>query len=395
MNVSIELNKKAIGILTLVLASLISLSPFAIDTYVPAIPVMAQWFNTPLSDIQLSMTIYILGYAIGQFLGGPLSDNFGRKLIVYIGLFVFCVTSFALSKCNSLGQLYVLRFIQALGGGFSVVVAMAIVRDLFTGRDLARRISYISMFMMAAPLLAPAVGTFLLKMFGWRSIFSFLTIYSLLVIVLITFFIPETNKNGNRESIIRTTLSSYVSVFSNGKAMGFILATALGFSGMFTFITGSSEIYIEHFQIPVEMFPLLFGSNVLLMMTMSGVNARMVKYIEPKRILTVGLVIQLLAGALLCLTMLKGNIPFVPVYLLIVVFVGVLGVISGNANASVLHMFPNSSGATTAVIGVTQYAMAGITGMLLHTLQDDTILPFGIMMFACAFAANLVYRFLN
>lgn len=392
---TINLNRKTIGILTLSLAALTSLSPFAIDTYVPAMPVMAESFSSLLSDIELSMTIYILGYAIGQFFGGPLSDSFGRKPIVYIGLLVFIISSYALSVCDSLLQLYVLRFVQALGGGFSVVVAMAIVRDLFSGKDLAKRISYISMFMMAAPLLAPAAGTLLLKMFGWRAIFGFLSIYSFFVIILMILFIPETRLNKSRKLIILKTISDYQSVFTNAKAMSFILAAALGFSGMFTFITGSSKIYIEHFQIPIEFFPLLFGSNVLLMILMSGMNARLLKYFHPKKILNVGLILQFISGAVLYFIMLNENAPFILVFILIVLFVGVLGIIFGNANALVLQMYPNSSGTTTAVIGVSEFAIAAFMGLLLHTLQDDTIVPIGLIMFACTFTSNLAYRILN
>jgi len=210
------------------------------------------------------------------------------------------------------------------------VVAMAIVRDLFSGTDLAKRLSYIGMFMMAAPLMAPAVGTFLLKYFGWRSIFSFLSIYSLLVIVLITLFVPETSTDKKKQNVISQTASDYLSVILNIKSMALILSVALGFSGMYTFITGSSKIYIDHFNIPIELFPLLFGSNVLLMIILSGINARLVTKINPQKIVNVGLIIQLITGTILYLVMLNSNAPFVLVFMLIVLFVGVLGIISGN-----------------------------------------------------------------
>ena len=395
MNLSLELSKKQIGIFTLVLASLTSLSPFAIDTYVPAMPQMASFLGVMLSDIELSLSIYIIGYALGQFFGGPLSDSFGRRPIVITGLSVFVITSYFLSVSNSLLQLYILRFIQAFGGGFSVVVAMAIARDLFTGSILAKRITYISMVMMTAPLIAPAVGTLLLKLFGWQAIFSFLTIYGILVFILIVIFIPETRKSRSKKGIIINTAKNYLLVFSNTKAMSYILASSLGFSGMFTFITGSSKIYIEHFNIPVELFPILFGSNVLLMIGMGAINARIVTRISPKKILRAGLIIQLIAGTVLSSLVYTNNAPFVVVFSLIVIFVGVLGVVSSNANALALHMFPNISGVATAVIGVSLYAMGGFTGFLLNLFSNDTIFPITLIMFLCSLVANIAFRTLN
>jgi DHA1 family bicyclomycin/chloramphenicol resistance-like MFS transporter len=251
------------------------------------------------------------------------------------------------------------------------------------------------MIMMAAPLLGPALGTYLLKIFGWKSIFTFLSIYSLLVLLLMVLFIPETRIEKTRIKIIRKTVSNYASVLFNAKAMSFILSAALAFSGMYTFIIGSSKIYIEHFNIPLELFPILFSCNSLLMIIIGGINARLVTNINPQKILKVGLSLQLLFGTLLFLTILSGNAPFVLVFILMVLFVGVLGIIFGNANALVLNMYPNSSGTTTAIIGVTEFAIAAIVGLILHTFQNDTILPIGITMFACALASNLSYRVLN
>lgn len=396
MNNTITLNKKAVGVLTVVLASLTALSPFAIDTYAPAMPYMAKSLSTLLPNIELSLTIYIIGYAIGQFFGGPLSDNFGRKPIVYIGLSVFILSSYFLSVCTSVNELYFWRFTQALGGGFSIVISMAIIRDLFSGTELARRISYVGMFMMAAPLVAPAVGTALMKMIGWRAIFAFLGAYSLLVIVLMIVFIPETKKSNNWNSkLLKKVIGNYWSVFSNMKAMSYVLAAALGFSGMYTFITGSSKLYLEHFKLPLDIYPLLFGSNVLLMIILGALNARLVTKISPKKILNIGLLVQLAVGAMLYMVLLNGNAPFEIVFPLIVLFVGVLGLIFANANAMVLDMYPNSSGTTTAVIGVIEFSVAGIVGFISHALQDESIVPIGLVMFGCTLASNLFYRVLG
>ena len=214
LSIDQKISKKGIAILSIVLAALSSLSPFAIDSYAPAMPFMAKFFGCSLSDIELSMSIYLLGYAIGQFFGGPVSDNFGRKPVVLIGLLCFMISSYMISQSTQLTELYFFRFLQAVGGGFSIVVSMAIARDFFEGKELAKRISYISMIMMAAPLLAPAVGTLLLKLFSWEAIFSFLCIYSIFVLSLIMIFIPETRKKQSSKGLIRKNTNQLLASFN-------------------------------------------------------------------------------------------------------------------------------------------------------------------------------------
>ena len=158
------------------LAIIVALSPFAIDTYLPAIPAMAEFFTVDIHLIELSIPIYLIGFAFGQIIGGPISDNHGRKWIGIIGLSLFFLSSFAIIYVETVQQLWIFRFIQAFGGGFGLVICAAVVRDLYDGKDAAKIFTLISLIMMIAPLIAPSIGAILLQYYSWKAIFVLLAI---------------------------------------------------------------------------------------------------------------------------------------------------------------------------------------------------------------------------
>jgi len=178
-------DKYFITVTSVLLAFLTALSPLAIDTYLSAMPVMAGYFGVGLNKIELSLTIYFMGFAAGNFLGGPLSDSFGRKTLALTGILLYMVTALAVPFCTQIEYVWVLRALQAFGGGFASVTAMVFVKDWFEGKQVARLATIIGMIMMFAPLAAPVMGTILLKAAGWKSIFYFLAIIAVFLWVLL------------------------------------------------------------------------------------------------------------------------------------------------------------------------------------------------------------------
>ena len=171
--------------LALLLGTLVALGPLAIDTYLPALLAMSEHFAVPIHDVEISVSVYVLGVALGQWLGGPLSDHFGRKPVAYAGLLLFISSSLMIPFSADIQALYVLRFLQAVGGGASVVIAAASVRDHFTGQQAASVLTSIGLVMLIAPLVAPAVGVALLNLAGWQSIFFMLAGYGALLMLLV------------------------------------------------------------------------------------------------------------------------------------------------------------------------------------------------------------------
>ena len=162
------------GRLAVILGSLVALGPLAIDTYLPALLTMAGHFQVPIHDVEISVSVYVMGVAAGQWLGGPFSDQFGRKPVAYGGLLLFVAGSLMIPFSADVQQLYVLRFLQALGGGATAVIAAASVRDHFSGKEAARVLTTIGLVMLLAPLLAPAIGSLLLSTAGWERTFYML-----------------------------------------------------------------------------------------------------------------------------------------------------------------------------------------------------------------------------
>lgn len=194
--------------LLFLLAGLTALASLAIDAYLPAITSMAISFGTSIHHIELSLSLFLEGFAIGQLIGGPLSDHFGRQLTVFVGLSIVAFGTLGIIFRSSLNGLLLFRIIEALGGGMAVVNSEAIIRDVSSGRDGARNLSQMELIMMMAPLLAPVIGMGLLHITDWHGIFVFLLTYK----VIITFFIyrniPETRaKNKHRPSAIQRYLA--------------------------------------------------------------------------------------------------------------------------------------------------------------------------------------------
>lgn len=165
----------------------VAMSPLAIDTYLSAMPVMAKFFGVGINMIEITLTIYFLGFALGNFFGGPLSDAFGRKPIALTGIILYFLSALAIPFSEKIYFIWLLRFLQAFGGGFATVTAMVFVRDWFEGKQVARMATIISMIMMLAPLFAPVLGAGLLSFSGWQAIFYFLAFYAVVMFSIITF----------------------------------------------------------------------------------------------------------------------------------------------------------------------------------------------------------------
>lgn len=379
--------------LTLLLAMLTAMSPFATDAYIPALPTIAQFFGVPINLVEVSLTVYFIGVAVGQFFGGPLSDSFGRKTIALTGMTLFGLSSLCAVFITNIEMLWVLRFVQAVGGGFASVVNMAFVRDWFEGKDVARISSLVGMIMMLAPLVAPVVGSFLLLSLGWQSIFIFMASFAILTFCAFVFFMPESRspQHITYKLTARQLAGSYGRIFSSPRAVLLVLANSFAVAGMFTFLTGSSFLYIEYFKVDVSLFPIYFGANILMNVALTFTNFRLVKHIHPAKILHVGLLIQLTAGLVLWFAVRQAEPQLWLIFLLMVFFVGSLGLIFSNIVAITLNQFPDISGSANAVIGVIRFAFSGVVGSLLALFHTGNIVPLGTIMAVCTFVAYLLF----
>lgn len=323
------------------------------------------------------------------------------RLIIAIVALVFTAT-----LTLSLGQGIKLMIDE----GFSSDSTLGLANALTWVGFIIVAMSIGAIVMMSAPLVAPMLGAFVVSFFNWQAIFFSLAVYSIAVMLLLLWRLPETNPRANisaDEIKSKTKLKpklwqSYKRVFTHRQAMGYIVAISFGFSGMFVFITSSAFTYMEYFSVSVQLFPFLFGANVLVMMLMNRINLWALNHYASSTILTAGLIIQLACG----ISLILASYSEPNLYLVVglnMLFVGSLGLIAANATAGALNFFPDISGTATAVIGVTEFTLGALVGLLwsyLHELhflatQHHSLSPMAWVMASCALIGLLGLKLLS
>ncbi len=381
--------------LLVLLAGLTALSPLAIDTYIAAMPTMAKQYGVGIHMVELTITLYFMGFALGNFIGGPVSDSFGRKTVALIGISLYGLSAIIIPLCSNIEQVMALRVVQAVGGGFATVTANIFVRDLFEGKEVARFVTIISMIMLIAPMLAPVLGSFLLSLFGWKSIFLFLFCYAVVLFGVFAIAIPETRdrKLITRHVTVQQILGKYKSFFYHKEAVLLLFSISLPMSGMYLFITSVSYIYLEYFGVAQNMFPVYFGANIVLNVVLSLLNTYLLRTHKPRNILKVGLIIQAIGGLVLVLSAINFPHAFVPVFLSMVLYIGSLGLVFGNGAAMILNINPDLSGSANATIGIMRFLISFILGSILALFHTNNILPVVVTMFVCSLLGNILLNY--
>lgn len=376
----------------LLVAANTALAPFAIDAYLPAIGILAEDINASIHHTELSISMFLLGFAIGQLCFGPVSDRFGRKPVLLSGLVVFMLASLAITTADSLTSLLVWRFIQALGGGACVVNSAAIVRDCFSGREAAKVMSTMAMIMMLAPLVAPAVGSILLHIAGWWLIFVFLAVYAGFLLWLLGTRLPETRDPNLPAASARQVVRNYASVLRHREGMGYICAVAASFAGLFAFVTASPFLYLDYFSLSPSVYPIVFGVNVVMIAMSNRVNIHLLRKRTPQQNLRLGLVIQLIAALGLVVATALNVASLYVVVPLIMVFTGMIGLITPNAISSLLDHFGHISATATALLGGIQFSCGALAGVMVGLFQVEHLWPMVLTMLAAALLGNIGVR---
>ena len=368
--------------IALLLAMTTALGPLAVDTYLPAFPMIAESLSASIHQVSLSISVYIFMLALGQLVAGPLSDHFGRAAVMLGGLGIFGIASLLITRVTTVEQLLLLRGLQAFGGGWATVCVPAIVRDRLSGREAARFFSLIGLIMILAPALAPSLGSLILTHFGWTAIFLFLFIYTFgLAIALQRVVFRGSHSSPARNPSI-SVWARYAKVFATHPALRFMFLQAFSFAVMMLFITHASFIYQEHFGTGPTAFALLFGSNVVVMMLMNLSNRKLLRRISPERILRWSLTMQGVGVVLLILV-----IHFSPSLWLflpaMMITVGAMGAITPNTQACFMEYFSEHGGTASALLGATQYSVAGLISAA-STLLPETVLAVILAQGCCS-----------
>lgn len=387
-----ELNPRRVAILV---AANTALAPFAIDAYLPAMAAIADTVNASIHRTELSISVFLFGFALGQLCFGPLSDRLGRKPVLMSGLVVFLCASLMITTADSLTSLLVWRFVQALGGGACVVNSAAIVRDCFSGREAASVMSTMAMIMMLAPLVAPAVGSLLLHMADWWLIFVFLAVYAGFLLWLLGTRLPETRDMSLPAASPRQVIRNYASVLRHREGMGYICAVAASFAGLFAFVTASPFLYLDYFSLSPGVYPFVFGVNVVMIAGSNRVNIYLLRKRTPQQNLRFGLAVQLIAALGLVAATALNVASLAVVVPLIMLFTGMIGLITPNAISSLLDHFGHISATATALLGGIQFSCGALAGAMVGLFEVEHLWPMVLTMLAAALLGNVGVRLLT
>ncbi|HEA7229372.1 multidrug effflux MFS transporter [Campylobacter jejuni] len=377
--------------LIIILALMSSIAPLSTDMYLPALSHVEQSFQTNSFLTQLSIASFFIAFALGQLIYGPLSDIFGRKIPALVGIFFFIVSSLFCVIIDDIYAFIALRFFEALGGCAGVVIARAIVNDLFEIKEAAGIFALMMVFSSLAPMLSPTFGGILLEYFSWHSIFATLFALGILLFLMILFGLKESAPHlKNKKFSHHEAMKSYKFVLSDKRFLVYILCASFALAAMFAYITGSSFVFTQFFSLSEQKFALLFGANALGFVICANINARLVLKYESEKILAKALMIMFISTVILL-----ANAFFHPNFLLfelnIFTSIAMLGFIAPNTTTLAMARFKEHSGTASAVLGTVQFGFAGLISFVVGAINANTPIILAFVMCACVLVANMIY----
>jgi DHA1 family bicyclomycin/chloramphenicol resistance-like MFS transporter len=368
-----------------ILGLLAMLMPLSIDMYLPALPVISAQFGVPAGSAQMTLSTYILGFALGQLLYGPMADSLGRKPVILGGTLVFAAAAVACALAQSIDQLIIMRFLHGLAAAAASVVINALMRDIYPKEEFSRMMSFVMLVTTIAPLVAPMAGGAVLVWFSWHAIFWILALAALLASAMIFFFIDETLPVERRQKFhIRTTIGNFASLFRHKRVLSYMLASGFSFAGMFSFLSAGPFVYIELNHVSPQHFGYYFALNIVFLFVLTIINSRFVRRVGALNMFRAGLWIQFVMAVWLVVSAFL-DVGFWALVIGVAAFVGCVSMISSNAMAVILDEFPHMAGTASSLAGTFRFGIGAIVGALLSMATFTTAWP---MLWAMAFCAT-------
>ncbi|WP_312229310.1 Bcr/CflA family multidrug efflux MFS transporter [Pseudescherichia sp.] len=376
-----------------ILGLLAMLMPLSIDMYLPALPVIAQQFGVPAGSAQMTLSTYILGFALGQLLYGPMADSIGRKPVILGGTLIFAAAAGACALAQSIDQLITLRFFHGLAAAAASVVINALMRDIYPKEEFSRMMSFVMLVTTVAPLLAPMIGGAVLVWLSWHAIFWILAIAALLASLMIFFFISETLPVERRQPFhIRTTLGNFATLFRHKRVLSYMLASGFSFAGMFSFLSAGPFVYIELNHVLPQNFGYYFALNIVFLFMMTIINGRFVRRVGALRMFRTGLWIQFVMALWMVLSA-AFDVGFWALVVGVAAFVGCVSLVASNAMAVILDEFPHMAGTASSLAGTFRFGIGAIVGALLSLATFNSAWPMIWSIAFCATSSILFYLY--
>ena len=378
-----ENSAKVSFILVVFLGMLTAITPLATDLYLPALPIMPGELNTTASNIQMTIGIMTFGVALGQLFGGPISDTMGRKVPLIIGNLLCVISSIICAYAPSIEILLLGRFLQGLTGSVGVVIAKAIARACASGHELTTVSAVLMMVNGLAPVLAPLGGGQLLLFTTWRIIFVILAVFSAILLVGSFLFRESLPKEKRIAGGIGTATKNYITLIKDKQFLGQTLIQFFAFGAFFAYISGSSFVYQNIFQLSAQKFSYLFGINSCGIILASAISGRVSNVITSRQLLTFSLW-ELTIGSLLFLVAMIFEWSLIPVTTILFFTVCTVSLFGSASFSMAMTNYGKMAGSASAILGFASMFAAGIVSPLVGIGGDHTGIPMGITMLVCA-----------
>ncbi|MFJ1911896.1 Bcr/CflA family multidrug efflux MFS transporter [Streptomyces sp. NPDC088147] len=375
-------------LVTLVLGGLTALPPLSMDMYLPALPEVTRALNSPAATVQITLTACLAGMALGQIVVGPMSDKWGRRRPLLLGMIVYVLATAICALAPTTELLIGFRLLQGLAGAAGIVIARAVVRDLYDGVEMARFFSTLMLISGVAPVIAPVIGGQVLRLTDWRGIFAVLTVVGVLLTLVVWKWLhetlpPEKRHSGGTVAALRTMRG----LIADRIFTGYMLAGGLAFAALFAYVAASPFVVQEIYGASPQTFSLLFGVNSIGLITVGQINGKvLVGRVSMDRVLGFGLMIITVAAlALLLMTSgVFGSVGLFPVAAALFVLMSAMGLAMPNTNASALMRTPHAAGSASALIGTSSFLIGAIASPLVGIAGEDTAVPMAVVQLVCA-----------
>ena len=369
-------------------AALIAINAFAIDVMLPGLQQIGAGLGEPDPNRrQLVIPAYMLGFGILQMVFGPLSDRYGRRRPLLVGLVIYCLTALSAYAVTDFNSLVLLRFVQGAGAAGSAVIAMALIRDLFVGDDMAKTMSLVFMVLMLSPIFAPILGQFLLVVMDWRGLFAFMAGLGTIVTIWVWMRLPETLKPENRRPFgLKPMIEGFGIVFANHVSLRYIIATALLFGGLFGFLTSSPQIYVSIYQVGLW-FPAFFAAGGVAAAIGGFTNSQLVNTYGMRRIAFLALAVFCIAAVVMVTLGALHALPLWLFFALSAVQFFTFSMIMPNFGALAMEPLGEVAGTAASAQGFLQMVLGAGIGALVGQMFDGTVMPLAISQLVLSLAA--------
>jgi DHA1 family bicyclomycin/chloramphenicol resistance-like MFS transporter len=379
-------------VVTALLTALVALGPMSTDLYLPSLPGLLRHFDADIAEVQLTLSVFLVGLAVGQLVYGPLSDRFGRRPVLLAGLILYVVASAICALAPSVPTLIAARLLQATGACAGPVVCRAVVRDVHGREGAARILSYMGAAMALAPALGPILGGFVEAWLGWRANFAILCIYGAVGLALTAAILPETAPHrGESGGGLDAALRGYLGLLGQRVYIGFVLCCALAYGGIFCFISGSSFVFVDIIGLAPQLYGVCFGAIVLGYILGTLMGGRLTRRIGVERLVRTGGLISAVGGLALLLSVWTTGASVAGILLPTVIYMVGTGLVLPNAMAGAIGPFPRMAGTAAALLGFVQMGLAAAGGVAIGHLANGTAIPMAAGIALAGLLQPLIY----